>query len=99
MASIAEETFDSNKLPHLPRSRKEKGLMTGYGPVTKKWPVLLREDSWYAIKQLSSIIKDDDYEDLGNHATEAIREIGLFSLAQVWISVLLSHPSGCYPFS
>ena len=36
MASIAEETFDSNKLPHLPRSRKEKGLMTGYGPVTKK---------------------------------------------------------------
>lgn len=33
---------------------------------------------------LSSIIKDDDYKDLGNHATEAIGEMGLFGLAQVY---------------
>ena len=32
---------------------------------------------------LSSIIKDEDYEDLGNHATEAMGESGLFGLAQV----------------
>ena len=57
--------------------------MTGQGPVSKKRPVLLLEDSWYAIGQLLSIIKVDDYEDLGNHATEAMGETGLFSLAQV----------------
>ena len=33
---------------------------------------------------LSSIIKDDDYEDLGNHATKAMGEMGLFGLAQVY---------------
>ena len=32
---------------------------------------------------LSSIIKDDDYEYLGNHAIKAIKESGLFGLAQV----------------
>ena len=57
--------------------------MTGQGLVTKKHPILLHEDSRYVIKQLSSIIKDDDYEDLGNHVTEAIGEMGLFSLTQV----------------
>ena len=30
-----------------------------------------------------SIISSNDYEDLGNHATEAIGETGLFSIAQV----------------
>ena len=59
-------------------------------------PPLLREDSQYAIGQLSSIIKDDDYEDLGNHATEAMGEIGLFSLAQVcncrFSLLFLSYP-------
>lgn len=44
---------------------------------------LLREDSWYAVELLSSIIKDDDYENLGNHAIEAMGESGLFNLAQV----------------
>ena len=29
----------------------------------------------------------NDYEDLGNHATEAIRETGLFSIAQVCYAV------------
>ena len=58
--------------------------MMGQGPITKKHPVLLREDSRYALKQLSSIIKDDDYEDLGNHATKVMGETGLFGLAQVY---------------
>ena len=35
--------------------------------------------------QISSIIKDEDYEDLGNHAAEAMGETSLFSLAQVYI--------------
>lgn len=41
--------------------------MKGADPVVEKCPVLLREDLGYALKQLLSIIKDDDYEDLGNH--------------------------------
>ena len=69
MGSTVEETPDTIKLPP---SRKGKGLMMGQGPITKKHPVLLREDSRYALKQLSSIIKDDDYEDLGNHTTKAM---------------------------
>ena len=59
--------------------------MTDHGPVSEKRIILLYEDLKYAIGQLLSIIKVDDYEDLGNHATEAIREMGLFSLAQVCI--------------
>ena len=49
--------------------------------VAKERPILLREDLSYALKQLSSIIKDDDHSNLGNYATEAMRETGLFSLA------------------
>ncbi|KAL0014477.1 hypothetical protein SO802_001546 [Lithocarpus litseifolius] len=78
---IVGETPPSTKLPPSPLPGKRKGLMTGQGPVSEKCPVLLREDSRYAIGKLSSIIKDDDYEDLGNHATEAMGETGLFSLA------------------
>lgn len=44
---------------------------------------LLREDLWYAVGLLLSIIKDDDYENLGNHATKAMGESGLFNLSQV----------------
>ena len=58
-----------------------KGLMTGPVPVTEKPPVLLCEDSKYALEQLSFIITADDYEDLSNHATKAMRETGLFSIA------------------
>ena len=76
-----EETPNASKLPPPSRLRKEKGLMTSQGPVTEKRPVLLREDPQYALKQLSSIIKGDDYEDLGNHATEVMGETSLFSLA------------------
>ena len=60
---------------------KGKGLMTGSIPVAEKPPVLLHEDSKYALEQLSSIITMDDYEDLSNHAIEATGEIGLFSIA------------------
>ena len=33
--------------------------------------------------KISSIIGSEDYEDLGNHSTEAMGETGLFSIAQV----------------
>ena len=79
------ETPTTSKLPPKPGPRKGKGMMVGEGPVTKKPSVLLREDSQYALKKISSIIKDEDCEDLGNHATEAIGETSLFSLAQVYI--------------
>ena len=43
---------------------------------------------------MSSIIKDDDYEDLGNHAIGAMGETGLFNLAQVcsFVSFFLFRP-------
>ena len=37
----------------------------------------------YALRKISSIIESEDYEDLGNHLTEAMGETGLFSIAQV----------------
>ena len=40
-------------------------------------------DLKYALEKLSSIIGNENYEDLGNHSTEAIGEMGLFSIAQV----------------
>lgn len=52
-------------------------------PIPEKCPLLLHEDSRCVVGLLSSIIKNDDYEDLGNHATEAMGETGLFGLAQV----------------
>ena len=41
----------------------------------------------YTLKQLSTIIKDDNYVDLSNHAIGAIGETGLFSLAEVCSSI------------
>ena len=64
-----------------------KGLMKGPFTTQEKPPVLLREDSKYALEKLLSIMSSDDHEDLGNHATEAIRETGLFSIAQVCYAV------------
>ena len=61
--------------------------MTGSVLVAEKPPVLLREDFKYALEQLSSIITTDDYEDLSNHATKAMGETGLFSIAQVTTSI------------
>ena len=66
-----------------------KGLMKGLDIVPEKPPVLLREDSKYALEKLASIISIDDYEDLGNHATKAMGETGLFCIAQVIMSIYL----------
>jgi len=60
-----------------------KGLMVAPPGSQKKPPVLLREDPKYALGKISSIIGSEDYEDLGNHSTEAMGETGLFSIAQV----------------
>ena len=60
-----------------------KGLMVPPPGSRKKPPFLLREDPKYALGKLSSIIGSEDYEDLGNHSTEAMGETGLFSIAQV----------------
>lgn len=73
------------KLPPPPVHGKGKGLMMGQVPANEKCPVLLREDPQYFLKQLSSIITSEDYEDLGNHSNEAMGETSLFSLAQVHI--------------
>ena len=63
-----------------------KGLMKGLSPSRKKPPVLLREDPKYALETLTSIITTEDYEDLGNHSTEAMRETRLFCIAPViWL--------------
>ena len=60
-----------------------KGLMKAPSTIPEKPPVLLREDSKHALEQISSIISAEDYEDLGNHSTEAMGESGLFAVAQV----------------
>ena len=48
-----------------------KGLMIPPLGSQKKPPVLLHEDPKYALVKISSIIGSEDYEDLGNHSTEA----------------------------
>ena len=60
-----------------------KGLMKGPSKDQEKPPVLLREDSKHALEQISSIMSAKDYEDLGNHSTEAMGETGLFAITQV----------------
>ena len=60
-----------------------KGLMVPPPGSQKKPSVLLREDPKYALGKISSIIGSEDYEDLGNHSTEAMGETGLFNIAQV----------------
>ena len=57
--------------------------MKGLDTIPKKPPVLFHEDSKYALKKVASIISIDDYEDLSNHATEAMGETGLFCITQV----------------
>jgi len=72
---------EAKKTVTQPGLGKGKGLMKGYVPVAEKPLVLLCEDSKYVLEQLSSIIMMDDYEDLSNHAIEAMGETGLFSIA------------------
>ena len=68
-----------------------KGLMIPHLGSQKKPPVLLREDPKYALEKLLSIIGNEDYEDLGNHSTEAMGETGLFSMAQVRVRHTLAR--------
>ena len=84
---IDGETSNTSKLPSKPGPSRGKGLMKGADPVVEKCPVLLREDLGYALKQLLSIIKGGDYEDLGNHANEAMGKTSLFSMVQVFLSI------------
>ena len=58
----------------------DKGLLIPPPSSQKKPHVLLREDPKYALEKLSSIITFEDYEDLGNHSTEAMGETSLFSI-------------------
>ena len=74
---------EGNKTVTPAKSEGGKGLMVPPSGSQKKLPVLLREDPQYALGKLSSIISSEDYEDLGNHSTEAMGETGLFSIAQV----------------
>ena len=60
-----------------------KGLMKGPSSEPKKPPPLLRDDAGYALEKLSSLLTSEDYEDLGNHSTDAMGETSLFSIAQV----------------
>ena len=68
-----------------------KGLMIPPPGSQKKPPVLLHEDPKYALEKLSSIISNEDYEDLGNHSTEAMGETGLFSIAQIRVRHTLAR--------
>ena len=65
------------------KHRVGKGLMKWPSKDQEKPPVLLREDSKHALEQISSIMSAKDYEDLGNHSTEAMGETGLFAITQV----------------
>ena len=71
-----------------------KGLMVPPSGSQKKPPVLLCEDPKYALGKISSIIGSEDYEDFGNHSTEAMGETGLFSIAQVRVH---RHSSFYFP--
>ena len=71
-----------------------KGLMNA-PPVNEKPPSLLRDDSKYALEKLSSIITAEDYEDLGNHSTEAMGETGLFAVGQVTVMFLFFFVCVC----
>ena len=72
-----------------------KGLMKALSINQEKLPVLLREDSKYSLEKLSSIITSDDYENISNHAMEAMGETRLFCIAQVShvhpLPILLVH--------
>ncbi|XP_050271890.1 uncharacterized protein LOC126715357 [Quercus robur] len=73
---------EGNKAVTPAKQGKGKGLMTVPDGKQERPPSLLRDDSKYALEKLSSIITAEDYEDLGNHSTEAMGETGLFAVAQ-----------------
>ena len=69
----------------------------------EKPPSLLCDDSKYALEKLKSIISAEDYEDLGNHSTEAMGETGLFAVGQVTVMFLFwsvyARPLLCFLFN
>ena len=72
---------EGNKTVTSAKHGDGKGFMVPPPGSQKKPPVLLREDPKYVLGKLSSIISSEDYEDLGNHSTEAMGETVLFSIA------------------
>ena len=72
---------EGTKMVTLAKHGGSKGLMIPHPGNQKKPPVLLCEDPKYALEKLSSIIGNEDYENLGNHSTEAMGETSLFSIA------------------
>ena len=96
LESILGLMAEGDKMVTLAKQGGGKGQMIPSSGSQKKPPILLREDPKYALEKLSSIIGSEDYEDLGSHSTEAIRETGLFSIAQVNVC----HALAClYPLS
>ena len=75
-----------------------KGLMKAPSTNQEKPPPLLHDDSKFALERLSSIISSEDYEDLGNHSTEAMGEMGLFAVAQVTFICRLESVYFAWPF-
>ena len=71
------------KMATLVKHGASKGFMKAQSNIPEKSPVLLYEDFKQALEQISSIIFTEDYEDLGNHSTEAMGESGLFAVTQV----------------
>ena len=64
-----------------------KGLMKTPSTSQEKPPILVHEESKYALEQLSSIITSEYYEDLGNHSMEVMGETRLFAVAQVILPI------------
>ena len=75
------------KIVTLAKHGTGKGFMKAPDSKQDRPPPLLRDNSKYALEKLSSIITVEDYEDLGNHSTEAMGETGLFTVAQVSLPV------------
>ena len=88
---ILDLMAEGTKTVTLAKHGSGKGLMIPLPGSQKKPPVLLREDPKYALEKLSSIIGSEDYEDLGNHSTEAMGEKGLFSIVQVNVRRAFAH--------
>ena len=80
LESVVGLMAEGAKMVTLVKHRADKGFMKAPSTGQQKPPVLLREDSKYALEQLSSIIMPEDYGDLGNHSTEAMGESGLFAV-------------------
>ena len=74
---------EGNKTVTLAKHGGGKGLMVPPPGSQKKLSVLLREHPKYALEKFSSIIGNEDYEDIGNHLAKAMGETGLFSISQV----------------